>query len=245
MGGGGGGFPRRDWVSTDRSAIRRMRYRGPDPVDWVVTVGMTKKQKRMGREDAPQRKAFLEATERVLTRDGYAKLNARHIAEEAGLTKQLLFYYFHSMDELISETFSHYVAQFSDALNAAVASDDTFRALWALYTSGNARLFAEFLALANHNEALREEIGRVTAENNALQTRALATQLGKAGIDPSKCSPQFALFVLSALSRNLILERELGIFEADEGLSAFVDWWLALVEPKADGPGAERSTPDV
>lgn len=206
---------------------------------------MTKKQKRMGREDAPQRKAFLDATERVLTRDGYAKLNARHVAEEAGLTKQLLFYYFHSMDELISETFSHYVAQFSDALNSAVASDDSFRALWTLYTSGNARLFTEFLALANHNETLREKIARVTAENNAIQTRALATQFAKAGIDEAQCSPQFALFVLSALSRNLILERELGIFEAEDGLSAFVKWWLALVQPKANSSKDVHAEPEV
>lgn len=187
---------------------------------------MTKKSKRMGREDAPQRQAFLDAAQRVLTRDGYARLNARHVAEEAGLTKQLLFYYFHSMDELISETFAHCCAQFADSLEAALDSEDTFRALWMLHTSANARLFSEFMALANHNDLLRDQIARVSIENNARQEAALARQLEKAGIESDVCPPRMALFMLSALSRNLILERELGILDGGEVFSRFVECWL-------------------
>lgn len=187
---------------------------------------MTAKKKRIGREDAPARKAFLDAAERVLYRDGYAHLNARRIAEEAGLKKQLLFYYFHSMDDLICETFSRCVAEFTENLDSAFASDDPLRALWELQTGGNARLFTEFMAIANHSEVLRAKIAKVNAENNAIQAQALARLFPRLGIDPAVCPPQVALFILSSVTRNLIVERELGLLECGDELEAFVESFL-------------------
>lgn len=184
---------------------------------------MTMKQKRMGKEDAPAREAFLEATERLLQREGYASVIARRVAEEAGLKKQLLYYYFESMDELIIETFSRCVKEFTESLEVALASENPLPVLWKLHTDGNARLFSEYMAMANRSDALRSKILSVAAQNDATQTAAISVFFQKAGIDPSICSPKVALFIFSAMTRSYVVDKELGLLDCADELAAFLD----------------------
>ena len=64
-----------------------------------------KPARRMGPETSETRMALLDATERVLRSEGYAAVSSRRIAQEAGLKQQLVYYYFHTMDELLLATF--------------------------------------------------------------------------------------------------------------------------------------------
>ena len=66
---------------------------------------MAKAGRRPSADKAPEVKArVIEATVRVLARDGFAHASARAIATEAEVVNGLIFYHFGSMDGLLAAT---------------------------------------------------------------------------------------------------------------------------------------------
>ena len=182
-----------------------------------------RKPKRMGKDGAPAREAFLEAAENLLQREGYAALSARRVAEAAGLTKQLLYYYFENMDELIGEMFNRTVQGFTDSLEAIFAAEDPVHALWKLHSDTNARLFTEYMALANRNAVLRAQVLKAHEQNTATQIKALSALLRRRGIGPEIVTAETLLFLIISAARNFIMERELGLLPGAEKLEAGLD----------------------
>jgi AcrR family transcriptional regulator len=183
---------------------------------------MAEKSKRMGKKDSPAREALIDATERLLFREGFAHVNARSVAAEAGLKKQSLFYYFDSMDELISETHSRHIREFENGLDEVFASDNPVRALWRLQLHGNGRLFTEFLAIANHSDVLRSMITEASARTNDRIVREFAGFFRKNDLEP-ELSPKALLFMLSSVSSNYMIYKDLGILDGETELLELVE----------------------
>ncbi len=196
---------------------------------------MATKKKRMGKEDAPARQAFIEAAERLLQREGYGSLIARRVAEEAGLKKQLLYYYFTSMDQLVDEVFDRFVKNFSDSIESVFEQADPLRSLWTLYTGGSTRMFTEFMALANHNEGLRKRIKAVTVRNDAIQREGFRKLFKANGVDYTVFPPGVALFVFSSAARNYLIEKDLGLLSCEDELQPFIDWCNEQLKAPAAG----------
>jgi AcrR family transcriptional regulator len=195
---------------------------------------VAEKRKRIGREDSPSRQAFLDAAARLLYERGYGSVSAGAIAELAGFKKQLIFYYFDSVDELIAETHKQFLDAFHRDLDAVFESEDPFRAFWRLLTSGNARLFTEFLAIANHNPVLRSTIAEASARTNAVQQEKLTALMLRAGVDLEQVPPRMVSFMLASVTRNLLIERELGIYQGDDELDrTMADWFERLCGRRA------------
>jgi AcrR family transcriptional regulator len=189
-------------------------------------------------KDAPTRIALLDATERVLSQDGYGAVVARRVAAEASVNQQIVYYYFENMEELVCATFRRRVEEFLEGLERVLEAENPLRGLWGLLNDGSARLFAEFIAMANHSDVLRADLQRYSAKSNELQTQALQRVLsGK--IDFEFCPPEVINYILISVTRNLAVEKELGTVQGDDLLGAFVDRCLALVEPE---PAARSST---
>lgn len=75
------------------------------------------------RADADTRRlSLIEATARVLARDGAAGASVRHIAAEAGVSAGLVTHHFGGVDALVAATYAHVDAQVSAALEAAVVA---------------------------------------------------------------------------------------------------------------------------
>jgi len=172
---------------------------------------VTKKQKRMGKDGAPAREVFLEAAQSLLLREGYAALSARRVAQEAGLTKQLLYYYFENMDELVCEIFDRMVQVFADSLAATFAAEDPLYALWKLHSDTNSRLFTEYMAMANRSAALRAQILKAHVETTATQVEALDALLRRRGVGPGIITGETLYYLIVSAARNFILEKELGL----------------------------------
>ncbi len=175
-----------------------------------------RKQKRMGKDDAPVREVLLEAAKNLLQREGYAALSARRVAEEAGLTKQLLYYYFESLDALVFEMFNRMVQVFADSLPATFAEPDPLHALWKLHSDTNSRLFTEYMAMANRSAALREQIAKAYEQNTAIQIEALDALLRHRGVGREIITAETLYFLLVSAARNFILEKELGLLNGPE-----------------------------
>jgi DNA-binding transcriptional regulator YbjK len=72
-------------------------------------------------EPDARRLSLIEATARVLAREGAAGASVRNIASEASVSPGLVGHYFDGVDALIAATYAHVGERVSAALDAAIA----------------------------------------------------------------------------------------------------------------------------
>lgn len=183
--------------------------------------------RRMGPQDSATSNALLDATERVLREEGYAAATSRRIAQEAGVKQQLVYYYFRTMDELLVATFKRRTTRALARLEEDVAGDRPVQALWEHLTSiVDAKLVFEFVALANRNEGIRQEVARYVAASRKIETAAIARQFKERGIEAGPVTPAAAAFVMYCVSLLLRREAATGITEGHDEVLAMMEWAL-------------------
>lgn len=170
---------------------------------------------------------MLEAAEAILREEGYGALTSRTIAERIGVKQRLVYYYFHTMDDLIVETFRRGAGREREQLAEALRSDQPARKIWNLYAdTADTRLISEFMVLANRIEPLRLEVKSHIEKSRAMQVDALTKAL-KAAKSRSTLPPVAA--AIFAISVTLLLNRELkigvraGHAELMSVVNAFID----------------------
>ena len=183
--------------------------------------------RRMGPQDSATSNALLDATERVLREEGYAAATSRRIAQEAGVKQQLVYYYFRTMDELLVATFKRRTQRALARLEEDLATDRPIPALWEHLTSiVDARLVFEFVALANRNEGIREEVARFVTASRKIEAAAIARQFAAEGREMGPITPSAAAFIMYCVSLILRREAATGITEGHDDVLALMDWAL-------------------
>src|SRR6185312_5387795 len=87
-------------------------------------------------EPDARRLSLIEATARVLAREGAAGASVRTIATEAGVSPGLVGHYFGGVDALVAATYARIGEQVSAALDAAIdAAGDDPRARLSAYVT--------------------------------------------------------------------------------------------------------------
>ena len=168
--------------------------------------------RRIGREDSAAREAILDATEAVLRDEGDAALSSRRVAEVAGLKQQLVYYYFRTMDELLLAVFRRFAERFLDRQAQALASPRPLTALWELYTDASvAVIVVEFLALANHRAAVRDEIAGATERFRVGQIDELGKAMQRVGLDTEAYPPSAIVMLMLTISTTMKMESGLGV----------------------------------
>src|SRR3954454_10074631 len=115
--------------------------------------------RRLGAPDSKTRSRLLDAAEQLMVRKGYAAVTSRRVAAEAGIKPQLVHYYFRSMDDLYLELYRRSARAGIERFTRAMEVHRSLRTMWRFGTDlGGATLNIEFVALANHRKAIREEI---------------------------------------------------------------------------------------
>jgi AcrR family transcriptional regulator len=188
--------------------------------------------RRMGPTGSANWHAMLDGAEGILREEGYSALTSRSVAERIGVKQRLVYYYFHTMDVLIVETFRRSSVRELEKLRTALSADRPLREIWSVCIhTGDARLISEFTALANRIEGLREEVIRFIEESRAIQVKALTEALKrkskKIGIPPA------GLAVLAtSLALSLTREAELGVIAGHKEIMAALKAFLADLEPQ-------------
>jgi AcrR family transcriptional regulator len=186
----------------------------------------------MGPANSETRMAMLDATERLLRAEGYAAVSSRRIAQEAGLKQQLVYYYFHTMEELLLATFRRRTERAIERLKATIESEHPLRALWEMHSEMSvAGLSAEFMALANHHEGIRAEVVRYMEEARALEAEALSRLLPASKINGSHLTPTALSLAISSITQTLAREHETGIESGHDDIRAFIGWCLDRLDP--------------
>lgn len=192
----------------------------------------------------PTDRAILEAAFKILARDGFGKLTARSVAEEAGTNLALLNYYFGGKkglllaiyDELERQRFARQTALYAD-------ESEPFSAKWRqavdFYRSdlvdGFVRVHHELLAQGFADDELAERARQRINNWTALLAEAAERYLPELGIDApaSRLAPAISAFWYGMEQQHLI-----GVSEQEAPFFALLDMigdWLETLEARADG----------
>jgi AcrR family transcriptional regulator len=179
--------------------------------------------RRRGVENSAVRAALIEAAEQLIREEGYPSVTARNLADKINLKRQIVHYYFHSMDDLFVAVIRRGADNFRPRLEAALTSAEPLRTLWEVNRNpALATLSLELNALANRRPAVRAEVKRFAEEFRDLQTRVLVQHLEKRRISP-ELRPIVATVLLTCLSQVLTLESAIDIDRGHAETLEFVD----------------------
>jgi AcrR family transcriptional regulator len=181
--------------------------------------------RRQGVEGSKKRDIFIDAAETILRSEGYIGISSQNVADKAGLTKQLLYYYFRTMDDLIlalvRRVNERRLVRFEDAL----ASSEPLKMLWSLNNDpASATLATELTAIAGHRDAIRTEIIHSAQRFRALQVRAVSELLIKRG--KASHSAAGIVMIATAIARTINSEASLGLTEGHAEALAIVEQML-------------------
>ncbi len=186
----------------------------------------------MGSIESEKAEAMLDAAEIILRDEGYAALTSRRVAEQTGVKQRLVYYYFQTMDDLVLAAFKRLVQRDKQRLEGVLKSDKPLHEIWSIcMNTADARLIAEFMALANHHEGLRELVIDYIEESRKVQVRALKKALQANGMDTSRYSPDAIAFIGSSIALALNRESALGIGKGHRSVNKLVKEFFATLEP--------------
>lgn len=176
--------------------------------------------------------ALLEAAERLLVSDGYAKISTRRVAQEAQVNHGLVHYYFGSMDELLMRVLERFTAGLIERQRAMYSADASFLEKWRMawryheedLAAGYPKIWFELQAMAWNEPRLRERLVAVNREWRAVLGEALASARSELPIEQPQIGALVALVMMFAQGAQL--ERLLGIDQGHSELLTWIDEWL-------------------
>ncbi|MCB2059077.1 MAG: TetR/AcrR family transcriptional regulator [Novosphingobium sp.] len=195
--------------------------------------------RRIGGENSATRERILEATEQLIREQGYASASTRRVAAHAGLKPSLVHYYFPTTDDLLVAVSKRGAKESDRMIEEALKSDRPLRALWEFFSdTSRTRLVLEFMAMANHRDAVRKHMAEHSEEMRQRQAEILEKLIGTKFSLPDGCPPAGLSVLLAGIGRVLIMEGGLGVTGGHEEAREFVERWLDMLEP-ADVEKAE------
>ena len=185
-------------------------------------------------------RALLDAAERLLVRDGYARISTRRLAHEAGVNHGLVHYYFGSMEELFVRVLERFTDRLIERQRVMYAADIPFiekwRTAWRFHeedlAAGYPKVWHELQAMAWNRPGLRERVARVNAEWRGVMREAFARAAGEYGLDGESPPLEAMLALVMMFAQGAQLERLSGIDTGHAELLGWIDDWLERLEKR-------------
>jgi len=183
--------------------------------------------RRVGAKDSLTRAQLLDAAEQVMREEGYAAVTSRRVGRQAGISSQLVHYYFRTMDDLFLEVFRRRAEEGFAQFERAIKAQPTLRTIWSSLSAGPGSAFnLEFVALANHRKAIRAEIASYAERFRSMQLEAISKVLATRATLPDGITPELVLVAMAGVAQLIALERALGVSGGHEHALAFVERFL-------------------
>lgn len=180
--------------------------------------------RRPKKSELSTRNDILDATERLMIRDGYATLSTRKLAKEAGVTPALVNYYFKSRDDLLLAALERKNESHTTGVSAALSAHNPVIALWNFYrTKEISSLELEFMASVTHENSVGERMGREIENARAIQLEEISKYLESMGVTRQECNPMVLLMILTGMARSLVIEEILGISSGHQEVKDFLE----------------------
>jgi AcrR family transcriptional regulator len=175
--------------------------------------------------------ALLDAAERLLIADGYARLTTRKVAAEAHVNHGLVHYYFGSMEELLLQVLERFTDRLADRQRAMYEAEVPFLEKWRTamrwleedVAAGYPKVWWELQAMAWNHPEMRDRLVRVDEVWRTLLRTHFASALEEYGIDfPLEAT--VALVV--AFNKGIQIEQLSGVSTGHRELLDWIDSWL-------------------
>lgn len=145
---------------------------------------------------------LLDKAEEIMRESGYAALSSRQLAKAAGLSPQIVYYYFKTMDDLFAAMFLRSADHYLRGLEAAREADEPLAALWELSCdTSRASLTQEFMALANHRKSLMTLLSDFGRTLHSKQTEIIQQQISGRRLDPGGVPAEVIAAMLEVAAR--------------------------------------------
>ncbi len=186
-------------------------------------------------------KALLDAAERMLVSDGYARITTRSVAAEAGVNHGLVHYYFGSMEELLLQVLERFTDRLVERQRAMYRAEGPFIDKWRLamryldedYAAGYPKIWLELQAMSWNRPQLQERVRHVDEEWRSTLRTAFAEALDEHGLDREAFPLEAVLALVMTFNKGFQLEQVTGIQGGHDELLAWIDGWLAAQERRA------------
>jgi AcrR family transcriptional regulator len=188
---------------------------------------------RLSPKGSRTRAVVLDSAEGLMLEEGYAAVTYRNVAARAGVTAANVQYYFGTIDELFLALLRQRTQGIIERLQELSDSDQPLRAIWRY--AGDAHgsaLLMEFLALANHRKAIRDELGEGGERVRQAQVRAVTKKLKEYGVDTRMFPPPAVVFLMTAAARMRHVEEGVGTHTGHVEATRMVERLLDQVEPR-------------
>ncbi len=191
--------------------------------------------RRKQSDDSATRNALIDATQALLLEEGYAAVSSRKIGERAGVKSPLIHYYFATIDDLYLAVFRRSVENSLADHQAVLDSGRPLSALWEFSDDPRSRLGNELTALANHRPAIRDELVSHGDRIREIEVTALTRHFERKGLKAG-ISPAVAAMLLSSVTRQMRVERSLGITNGHQETREYFERWLAQYDATGEAP---------
>jgi AcrR family transcriptional regulator len=163
-------------------------------------------------DESATRTALLDAAEALMVEHGYAAVTTRRVAATAGANSGLINYYFGTLENLFVDLFRRRSERSLNRLGQVLDDPQPLWALWEqIYDPSSNAIVMEFIALANHRKALKEEIASYSRQHRRLQIERLTTVLGGYGVDLERWPVASLLVVMAGTARFLLIEESFNV----------------------------------
>ncbi len=194
--------------------------------------------RRIGTADSKTRAKLLDVAERLMLEEGYPAVTSRRLGREAGLSNQLVHYYFRTMDDLFLEVFRRRAEEGFARFRVAMETSASLRTIWEFRADGPGAVFnVEFAALANHRKAIRAEMAHYAEQFRTMQLDAIGHVLVGNDSLPDALPAEAILLAMTGVSQVMALEAALGVTGGHDATLGFIEGLL----DELDGGGRVRN----
>ena len=181
--------------------------------------------RRMGVEGSATWSLLLDAAERLILEEGYAAVTSRQLGKEAGLSPQIAYFYFRTMDDLFEALFTRLAEGLLTTLDAAAKTDEPILAMWnASCDPSQSVLMVELTSLSNHRKGLQQKIAEFGREYNRRQVAIIKNVIDKEGLETINVPAEAIASILENLARALAYGKAYNIASHDQARNVVTDF---------------------
>jgi AcrR family transcriptional regulator len=185
----------------------------------------------MGSQDSATAQSLLDATERVLQSRGYPAVSSQSVADEAGVKRQLIFYYYQNIEDMILAAFSRRMARTLEKIKQAGQEKRPVHAIWDIYQDAfDAKLVFEYTALAGHNEEMRLAMAAFVKSVRKENIKVIKKAYAAKNIEDSPVPPDVAAFLINCITMSLVRESGTGINMSHRAVRNIAKMFLDTIE---------------
>ena len=171
---------------------------------------MTTRRRRMGPEDSETRAELVRIAEQIFEEEGASAVTARRLSEALGLKRQIVHYYFHSIDDVIIAVMRSKGERYKAEVEQALREQEPLHAIWSMHGDPLATAaIMEFTVLGLRREAIRAETSQLIDLYRSMFARAVEAELKRRGI-AMKGSVDALIAIVTQVRQTLALETALG-----------------------------------